>query len=138
MIMQSPKLLRADRLRSIERPFGWIPFRILSSGLFDCLSPQAKLLYFFLCLVADSQGISYYSEGKLLGLLKIGTGDLRQARTELCQQDLLAFDGRIYQLLSLPLPASGKRHKQRRSHGSPDQVPPQLKEILKKLSKSGE
>lgn len=134
--MQEPKPLRNDRLRRIERPFGWIPFRILSSGLLESLSPHAKLLYFFLCLVADPRGISYYGESKLLRMLKLPAEELRLARTELCRQDLLAFDGRIYQLLSLPLSTSGKNYQQRRTRGSPDQVPPQLKEILKRLSES--
>ena len=51
--MQRPPPLRTDRIRTLERPFGWIPFRILTSGLLPALSPPTKLLYFFLCLVAD-------------------------------------------------------------------------------------
>jgi hypothetical protein len=63
--MQRPTPLRTDRIRTVEPPFGWIPFRILTSGLLAQLSLQAKLLYFFLCLVADEQGMSYYGERRL-------------------------------------------------------------------------
>jgi len=100
--MLRPPVLRADRLRTLERPFGWIPFRILTSGLFGQLSSQAKLLYLFLCLVADEHGMSYYGRRRLTGLLGLGEPDLARARNELVHRDLVAFDGRLYQLLSLP------------------------------------
>jgi hypothetical protein len=98
--MQRPTPLRTDRIRTVEPPFGWIPFRILTSGLLAQLSLQAKLLYFFLCLVADEQGMSYYGERRLKDLL--GLAEPARARDELQSQDLLAFDGTFYQLLSLP------------------------------------
>ncbi len=98
--MQRPTPLRTDRIRTVEPPFGWIPFRILTSGLLAQLSLQAKLLYFFLCLVADEQGMSYYGERRLKDLL--GLAEPARARDELESQDLLAFDGTFYQLLSLP------------------------------------
>ena len=98
--MQRPTPLRTDRIRTVEPPFGWIPFRILTSGLLAQLSLQAKLLYFFLCLVADEQGMSYYGERRLKELL--GLAEPARARDELQSHDLLAFDGTFYQLLSLP------------------------------------
>jgi hypothetical protein len=97
-----PRPLKPDRLRTLERPFGWIPFRILTSGRLQQLSRDAKLLYFFLCLVADARGISFYGDVRLGQLLALAPPELRHAREQLCRRDLLAFDGRIYQLLSLP------------------------------------
>jgi hypothetical protein len=97
-----PRPLKPDRLRTLERPFGWIPFRILTSGRLRQLSRDAKLLYFFLCLVADARGISFYGEVRLCQLLALSPPELRHAREQLCRRDLLAFDDRIYQLLSLP------------------------------------
>jgi len=100
--MGRPAPLRRDRLRRIERPFSWIPFRILTSGLLAQLSRPAKLLYFFLCLVADQDGVSFYGEQRLEDLLGLSGLELGRARYELCEWDLLAFDGRVYQLLSFP------------------------------------
>ena len=97
-----PRPLRPDRLRALERPFGWIPFRILTSGRLQRLGREAKLLYFFLCLVADGYGISFYGNVRLCRLLGLSTPELERGREELCRGDLLAFDGRVYQLLSLP------------------------------------
>jgi hypothetical protein len=94
--------LRPERLRTVERPFGWIPFRLLTSGILPQLSAPAMQLYFLLCLVADRQGLSYYGDERLSRLLKLPRRALTRARAELCREDLLAFDGRLYQLLSLP------------------------------------
>ena len=100
--MNRPQPLRPDRIRVIERPFGWIPFRILTSGLLAQLGVPARALYFFLCLVADSNGLSFYGDYRTTMLLKLAGVELRMARQDLMQRDLLAYDGRVYQLLSLP------------------------------------
>jgi len=100
--MRHHQPLRPDRLRNLERPFGWIPLRLLSSGWLQRLGRDAKLLYFFLCLVADRRGISYYGDALVCQRLGLSAPELAQARQELCHSDLLAFDGRVYQLLSLP------------------------------------
>lgn len=100
--MYRPKPIRLDRLRPLERPYGWVPFRLLSSGLLAELSQPAKLLYFFLCLVADRRGLSFYGDRRVHELLALSDQELSVARCELCDRDLLAFDGRVYQLLSWP------------------------------------
>jgi hypothetical protein len=85
---------------------------------------MAKLLYFFLCLVADDKGISYYGDRRLTSVLKLPEPALALARAELRQRDLLAFDGRTYQLLSLPscvqmeVPVSRQRTKGPQTVGS--------------------
>ena len=99
---QCPMLLQPDRLRTMERPFGWIPFRILSSGLLGQLSPSAKLLFFFLCLVADRRGVSFYGSRRILDQLGLEPSQLVDAVGELRHADVLAYDGQVYQLLSLP------------------------------------
>ncbi len=107
--MRRPGPLRPDRVRHLERPFSWIPFRILTSGLLARMSPPAQLLYFFLCLVADRYGVSFYGEERLGCLIGLSGYELTRARQELCAWDLLAFDGRVYQLLSLPQPQEPPR-----------------------------
>ncbi len=97
-----PAPLRQDRIRTIDKPFGWIPFRVLTSGMLGQLSIPGKLLFFFLCLVADRQGVSFYGPRKIIEVLGVSPSDLSQAIDELRDADLLAFDGQVYQLLSLP------------------------------------
>ncbi len=100
--MTGRPLLRPNRIRRVERPFGWVPFWVLKSGLLGQLSVPAKLLYFFLCLVADSQGISFWGHGRVMEVLALSRSQLVSAIDELCTHDLLAFDGKVFQLLSRP------------------------------------
>ena len=116
--MRRPKPLRPERIRTLEKPFGWIAFRVLSSGILDRLSPMAMLLYFFLSLVADENGMSFYGERRLTSVLKLSRAVLASARSELCAMDLLAFDGRLYQVLSLP--DAGGAEDDHRQPSSPD------------------
>ena len=48
--MFRPTLLRPDRLRNLEPPFGWAPCRLLTTGLLAQLSLPAKALYLALCV----------------------------------------------------------------------------------------
>ena len=94
--------LRPDRIRHIEKPFGWLPLRLLQENHLAAMSNNAQLLYFFLCLVSDRQGISFYSDNRIRTYLHLEARELEQARVELKEKDLLAYDGRIYQVLCLP------------------------------------
>ena len=93
---------RPDRIRCIERPFGWLPCRLITGGWLEAMSQPAKLLYPLLATAADRRGLSFYGDRRIEQLLALGPTDLARAREELIDADLLAFDGRIYQLLSLP------------------------------------
>ena len=106
--MTRPKPLVPGRVRAVEHPFGWVPFRLLSSGILAELSAEASLLYFFLALVADPNGLSYWGDERMAQRLGLSQGLLQQARQELVQRDLVAHGGLLYQVLSLP-PASQAR-----------------------------
>lgn len=139
--MQRCKLLRPDRLRKIEPPFGWVPFRLLSCGLFVQISAPAKLLYFFLCLVADRRGVSFYGDDRLQELLQLSPDALQCARDELVNHDLLAFDQRLYQLLSLPTePRSHGPHSHPKGNDNGNtavDAPVYIREILRQLGGAG-
>lgn len=128
-------LLRPDRLRTIEgeKPFAWMPFRLLTDGLFANLSDRAKLLYIFLCLAADRRGTSFYGDARIQTYFQLAPEDIRLARTELIHKDMLAYDGRLYQVLSLPAPQCNvPRHyepRHERRVGEPELIADILKRI---------
>ena len=127
-------LPRPDRLRTIEKPFAWIPFRLLKDGFFANLSDRAKLLYIFLCLAADRQGTSFYGGARIQSYFQLDPEEIRLARTELIHKDMLAYDGRLYQVLSLPSP---ERQFPRCSEPVPERgigEPELLADILKRLA----
>jgi hypothetical protein len=91
-----------ERIRKIEKGFGFIPNRFLTGGYFYSLSQHEKLLYFFLVLVSDRNGMSYYSQDKISSLLELSIDEYIDARNGLIKKSLLAFNGLIFQLLALP------------------------------------
>ena len=104
--MVAISLIIPELKRVLTPPFAWIDRRFLFNGFLAELSPQENLLYFFLVLVADRDGLSFYSYDKICQLLKFDVDDYIQARNGLIEKNLIAFDGRQFQLLALPL-----RHK---------------------------
>ncbi len=100
--MVNRKVLVCDRIRKIDGSFAWIGHRFLRSGFFASLSQNELLLYFFLVLVADRQGLSYYHYDKICSLLCFTLDDYIVVRDRLIEKDLIAFDGTFFQVLSLP------------------------------------
>ncbi|MGD9034885.1 MAG: hypothetical protein PVH02_19610 [Desulfobacteraceae bacterium] len=91
-----------DRVRKITGSFAFIEHRFLRDGFFKILTHHELSLYLFLILVADRKGLSYYSYDKICTLLKISTDEYILARNSLMEKDLIAFDGKLFQVLSLP------------------------------------
>lgn len=100
--MIQKKVLRADRVRKINGGFSFIPHRFLTDGFLSALSQKELLLYFFLVLVSDRCGLSFYSDDTICSLLGITVDEYRMARGGLMKKDLIAFNGSLFQVLDLP------------------------------------
>ena len=100
--MIEKKPLVPERIRKIEGSFAFIQHRFLREGFWQELTHNELLLYFFLVLVADRQGLSFYSYDRICSILKITLEEYISARDGLIAQDLIAFDGTLFQVLSLP------------------------------------
>jgi hypothetical protein len=100
MIEQSP--LCPERLRQITGSFAWIEPRVFRDGFWTSLRHQELLLYIFLVLVGDPNGLSYYRFDKLCTLLQGALAASLVARKALIHKDLIAFDGHLLQGLSRP------------------------------------
>jgi len=90
------------RVRKIIGSFAFIEHRFLHVGFFSNLNHHELLLYFFLVLVADRNGLSYYSYDKICTILRVSVDEYILARDALIEKDLIAFDGFLFQVLSLP------------------------------------
>ena len=97
------ELICPDRLRTLEKPFAWLPCRFLRDGYLAQLSQPAKLLYLLLSLAANSRGLSFFGDRRIGEELALTSSEIAQAREELIASQFLAFDGATYQLLSLPV-----------------------------------
>jgi hypothetical protein len=92
----------SDRVRKIDGSFSFIPHRFLTQNFLSSLGQHELLLYFLLVLVGDRQGLSYYSQDRLCVLLRMDIDDFIIARNSLIEKSLIAFDGFMFQVLSLP------------------------------------
>ena len=109
------KILSPDRIRQIQGSFGFIPHRFLSDGFLAALSQHELLLYLFLTLAADRYGLSFYSCDSICSLLGLTDDQYLKATKGLIGKDLIAYDGTIFQLLSLPAPLNTYQRQKPRS-----------------------
>ena len=100
MISKEP--INPKRIRKISGSFSWMDHRLLNNGFLASMSCYEILLYFFLVLVADKNGISFYSYDKICHLLKIQLDDYIQARDLLIKRSLIVYDDGRFQVLELP------------------------------------
>jgi hypothetical protein len=130
MIEKSP--LCPERVRKITGSFAFIEHRFIRDGFWSSLSQHELLLYVFLVLVADRNGLSYYSFDKICALLQLSLDDYLLARNALIKQDLIAFDGHLFQVLSLPL--TPVRQPARPLHSAPHMAqadPATIRQIIR-------
>src|SRR5271169_282239 len=99
-----PKRLR----RPPATGWSWLDRRFLREQG-DYLSREAMLLYLFLAAVADRHGLSFYSDHALTSRLRLTQPVLEQARQELLDRDLIAYQLPLVQVLSLPTPGVSRR-----------------------------
>jgi len=99
------------------------------------MTSDEMLLYFFLVLVGDRHGLSFYSYDKICTLLQLEVERLLVARDRLAAKALLAFaDGR-YQVLQLPerpKPSPSKPSSQELARGGEFRA---LAELFQQLQK---
>ncbi len=124
----------SNRVRKITGSFGYIEHRFLRNGFFKSLSHTELALYIFLILAADQFGVSYYGEGKITSILNITSEEYTRARKALIQEDLIAFDGRQFQVLSLPDFSEKKQPARKYAKRIRQRAPVSLKEVLKNQS----
>lgn len=101
MISKVP--IMPDRIRRISGSFSWIDHRLIADGILASMSTNEIALYFFLVLVGDKNGVSFYGYDRICKLLDLDVDAYSRARDNLIAKGLIAFDRRVYQVLSLPV-----------------------------------
>lgn len=103
------RVLCPARLRRIPPQFNWIDHRLVRDKHICRCSAPALALYLLLVTVADAEGLSYYSDASVAGLLNMGLDTLQRARQELLAAQLIAYQKPLYQVLSLDEPAAPRQ-----------------------------
>ena len=91
-----------DRIRKINGSFAFIEHRFLRDGFFASLDHHELLLYLFLVIVGDRNGVSFYGYDKICTFIRVSVDEYTLSRDALIEKDLIAFDGTFFQVLSLP------------------------------------
>lgn len=78
-----------QRRRRVPPQFSWVDHRLIRDGHVQGRSALALALYLFLVAVADTDGLSWYSEAALCRQLSCSATELEGARTELQQAGLI-------------------------------------------------
>ncbi len=100
MIKKQP--LNSERVRKTQGSFAFIEHRFLRHGFYENLTHHELLLYLFLVMAADRQVLSYYRDDNICRLTGIPVEEYIPARDSLIKRKLIAFDGFLFQVLSLP------------------------------------
>ena len=100
--MISRKPINQNRIRRITGSFSWIDHRLLSDGFLSVMTGEEILLYFFLTLVGDKNGVSFYSYDKICHFLKMDVDRFVWARDQLIDKSLIACENGRFQVLQLP------------------------------------
>ena len=96
------RVLDQQRIRRIEGGFSFIPHRFLTDGFLASVNQKELLLYLFLVLASDRHGLSFYAYDVICSLLQLCVDEYIEARDGLIRKELIAFDGTLFQVLSLP------------------------------------
>lgn len=104
------EVLRPERVRRIPEGFGWVDHRLVRHGYVGRCGSGALALYLFLVTVGDENGLSYYSDQRLCVELTMTQAELTASRTELVNNDLIAWRRPLYQVLDLA-EARNNRHE---------------------------
>lgn len=123
--------LLANRVRKIAGSFAFVEHRFLRDQFWHNLTHHELMLYFFLVLAADRQGVSFYGFDKICSILGVSVDHFVTARDGLIEKDLLAFDGRMFQVLSLPeAPVSMESKSLRPGPEMADQDPATIHQLI--------
>ena len=113
--MIKKKVLDKNRIRRIDGGFSFIPHRFLREGFLASLNQKELLLYLFLIMASDRNGLSFYSYDKICTLLEHNLEEYMASRNSLIEKDLIAFDGTLFQVLSLPQKQPERQKRRDRS-----------------------
>jgi hypothetical protein len=86
-----------DRVRTLPRHFAWVDHRLRDR--LATLTPVEISLLFFLHLVADKSGLSFWADATIAKKLGLKEGDVIEARYGLVAKGLIAYRYPLFQLL---------------------------------------
>lgn len=113
MIVKHPII--KNRIRKVPKQFSWVDHRLVRDRHIDKFSHPAAKLYLFLVTVADANGLSYYGDKSIMKRLSMDEDALQNARSNLIQNDVIAWQKPLYQVLAMGTVYTAKRSSMEQS-----------------------
>jgi hypothetical protein len=110
MIVKKPIL--KQRIRKIPDSFSWVDHRLIRHKYIESCTHEQSALYLFLVCVSDVKGLSYYADKSIMKKLDMDIQTLKEARSGLIKNNLIAWQQPIYQVLSLEPIVNARRSGQ--------------------------
>ena len=110
MIVKNPIL--KQRIRKIPDSFSWVDHRLVKHKYIESCTHEQSALYLFLVCVSDVKGLSYYADKSIMKKLDMDIQTLKEARSGLIRNNLIAWQEPIYQVLSLEPMVNARRSGQ--------------------------
>lgn len=100
-------------IRAIKGSFAWIDHRLMKNGFLETMTHDDLVLYLFLVLAADKNGVSFYRKEKICQIVSLDYHPFEIARDRLIDRKLIAFEAYsaltpngYYQVLPIDRPVS--------------------------------
>jgi hypothetical protein len=96
--MKKNHIPQPKNIRNIKSSFAWIDHRLIRNGFMETMTHQDIVLYLFLILVADKNGVSFYRKEAICKAVSLDYSQFDVARDRLINMNLIAFES--YSMLS--------------------------------------
>ena len=96
--MKKYHIPQPKNIRNIKGSFAWIDHRLIRNGFVEIMTHQDMVLYLFLVLVADKNGVSFYRKEKICEAVSLDYSRFEIAKDRLVNMNLIAFES--YSVLS--------------------------------------
>ncbi len=96
--MRKTPIPQPKTVRKIKGSFAWIDHRLLRNGYLQLMTHPDLVLYLFLVLAADRNGVSFYRKEKICDAISLDFRQFEIAKDRLISLKLIAFEA--YSILS--------------------------------------
>jgi hypothetical protein len=96
--MRKYHIPQPQKIRKIESSFAWVDHRLVRNGYLQVMTHDDMVLYLFLIMAADRNGVSFYRKEKICKAVSLDFSQFEIARDRLVNMKLVAFEG--YSVLS--------------------------------------
>ena len=81
--MKKYHIPQPQKIRNIKGSFAWIDHRLFRNGFLETMTHQDMVLYLFLALAADRNGISFYRKEKICEVVSLDYSQFEIAKDRL-------------------------------------------------------